>query len=316
MRIILFVIIFFTLSLSLNSQAKIQIKKIKNKNIELIKFQSPDRKFPGKDDVVAQIHFPKEIKKKIPVIIFQHGSSRDGMKFKRWGGKTDEMGKRIAKRGTEEGYAVVLVDAFYKKGIKPSNKRKFPQSIFYAIKLKNILSKDQRFDQNRFFYAGFSYGAATALKLYSSRLNKINPPWRAIAAAEPGCNTVEYPVKVSFPGLIIKGEESHYYLPACIYYHKLIQKAGNNVKLVTIPKVNHFFSLNGVIGKGVAVNGCTNNIALRYPDGSWKFADGKSTNRREITKKCFTKESGVGKTREKLDEAVDLTLNFFNNYKK
>ena len=75
MKKILFIIIFFILSLSLNSQAKIQIKKIKNKNIELIKFQSPDRKFPGKDDVVAQIHFPKEIKKKIPVIIFQHGSS-------------------------------------------------------------------------------------------------------------------------------------------------------------------------------------------------------------------------------------------------
>ena len=54
------------------------------------------------------------------------------MKFKKWGGKTDEMGKRIAKRGTEEGYAVVLIDAFYKKGIKPSDKRKFPQSIFYA----------------------------------------------------------------------------------------------------------------------------------------------------------------------------------------
>ena len=169
------------------------------------------------------------------------------MKFKKWGGKTDEMGKRIAKRGTEEGYAVVLIDAFYKKGVKPSNKRKFPQSIFYAIKLKNILSKDQRFDQNRFFYSGFSYGAGTALKLYSSRLNKINPPWRAIAAAEPGCNTVQYPVKVPFPGLIIKGAESHYYLPACIYYHKLIQKVGNNIKLVIIPKVNHFFSLNGSI---------------------------------------------------------------------
>ena len=265
--------------------------------------------------LTISLGFPKEVKKKIFFIIFQHGSSRDGMKFKKWGGKTDEMGKRIAKRGTEEGYAVVLIDAFYKKGID-SNKRKFPQSIFYAIKLKNILSKDQRFDQNRFFYSGFSHGAGAALKLYSSRLNKINPPWRAIAAAEPGCNTVQYPVKVPFPGLIIKGEESHYYLPACIYYHKLIQKVGNNVKLVTIPKVNHFFSLNGVIGKGVAVNGCTNNIALRYPDGSWKFADGKSTNRREITKKCFTKESGVGKSREKLDEAVDLTLNFFNNYKK
>jgi len=308
----LFLIIFTS-----NSFSKIEIKKVKKHNIELIKFQSPDRKFPGKDDVIAQIHFPKNINGKLPVIIWQHGSSRDGSRFKKWGGKTDAMGKRIAKKGVEQGYAVVLLDSFYKKGIQPSNKKKFPNAIKFAIVLKNILSEDPRFDNKRFFYAGFSYGGGQALKLYSPILaSRTKPPWKALVAAEPGCNSVQYPTKLNTKGLIIKGEESHYYPPACIYYHKLLQKVGNDVELVTIPKVNHFFSLNGVIGKGVAVNGCTNNIALRYPDGSFKFADGTPTTRQEIIKKCITNESGVGKTREKLDEAVDLTINFFNKHNR
>ena len=314
-KIVIFSSLFLIIFTS-NSFSKIEIKKVKKHNIELIKFQSPDRRFPGKNDVIAQIHFPKNINGKLPVIIFQHGSNRDGMKFKKWGGKTDEMGGRLAKRGVEEGYAVAVLDSFYKKGIKPSDKKKMPNAIFFALVLKNILSEDPRFDPNRFFYSGFSYGAGNALKLYSPVLARTNPPWKALVAAEPGCNTAQYPAKISSKGLIIKGEESHYYPPACIYYHKLLQKVGNDVELVTIPKVNHFFSLNGVIGKGVAVNGCTNNIALRYPDGSFKFADGTPTTRQEIIKKCITNEAGVGKTREKLDEAVDLTVNFFNKHNR
>lgn len=316
MKNILTFLSFFLFIFTTKSFSKIEIKKLKKHNIELIKFQSPDRKFPGKDDVIAQIHFPKNVDGKLPVIIWQHGSSRDGSRFKKWGGKTDEMGKRIAKKGVEQGYAVALLDSFYKKGIKPTDKKKFPNSIFFGVVLKNILSDDPRFDSKRFYYAGFSYGGSQALKLYSPIFAKLNPPWKAIVSAEPGCNAVQYPAKVSFKGLIIKGDESHYYPPACIYYHKLLQKVGNDVELVTIPKVNHFFSLNGVIGKGVAFNGCTNNIAIRYPDGSFKFADGTPTSRQEIIKKCMTKESGVGKTREKLDEAIDLTINFFNKHNR
>ena len=51
----LLILIIFTSK----SFSKIEIKKVKKHNIELIKFQSPDKKFPGKDDIVAQIHFPK-----------------------------------------------------------------------------------------------------------------------------------------------------------------------------------------------------------------------------------------------------------------
>ena len=93
----LFLIIFTS-----NSFSKIETKKVKKHNIELIKFQSPDNKFPNKDDIVAQIHFPKNFSGKLPVIIHQHGSSRDGMKFKKWGGKTDEWGKFIKKKLSKE----------------------------------------------------------------------------------------------------------------------------------------------------------------------------------------------------------------------
>ena len=53
-------LIFFSTSVF----AKVEIKNFKNKNIEVIKFQVPDRKFPGKDDVVAQVHFPKKLMEK------------------------------------------------------------------------------------------------------------------------------------------------------------------------------------------------------------------------------------------------------------
>ena len=79
----------------------------------------PDQKFPGKDDVLAQIHFPSNIKERLPIIIHQHGSTRDGLKFKKWGGKTDEWGKRLIDKATERGYAVALLDTFYKRNVEP-----------------------------------------------------------------------------------------------------------------------------------------------------------------------------------------------------
>ena len=57
------IILFLTFVIFFNSKvfSDIELKKIKDKNIEVIKFQVPDHKFPGKDDVLAQIHFPKNI---------------------------------------------------------------------------------------------------------------------------------------------------------------------------------------------------------------------------------------------------------------
>ena len=316
MKKILILFFILTISISSSSFSKIEIKKIKNKNIEVIKFQVPDQKFPGKDDVLAQIHIPKDNNKKLSLIIHQHGSSRDGMRFKKWGGRTDEWGKRLVKKGLERGYAVAVIDAFYKRGLKPTSKTEFPNAVRIALGLGNILSGDERFDKSKIFYTGFSYGAAQVMKLQDQRLSDENI-FKAAVAAEPGCNAVSLPVKSNMATLMIKGDESHYYPIACEYYFQMIKKIGNNVEYVSLPKVNHFFSLNGSIGKGKAFNGCSKNIVIRYPNKTFKFADGTVTNRKEIIKKCMTKESaGGGKTRDKLNEALDIALNFIDKYNK
>jgi dienelactone hydrolase len=295
--------------------SNIEVKKIKDKNIEVIKFQVPDQKFPGKDDILVQIHFPKKNNKKLPVIIHQHGSTRDGLKFKKWGGKTDEWGKRLVKKALERGYAVALLDSFYKRKLRPTDKEKFPNAVLISQELSYILSQDERFDKSRIFYTGFSYGASQVMKLQDER-SAFNNIFKAAVAAEPSCNIVSVPYKSNTATLIIKGEDSHYYPIACEYYFKMIKKMGNKIEYVSIPKVNHFFSLNGSITKGKAVNGCSNNIVIRYPKRKFKFADGTPTNRKEVLKKCYTTEAGKGRTREKLNEAIDIALNFIDKYNK
>ena len=56
-------------------------------------------------------------------------------------------------------------------------------------------------------------------------------------------------MKLDFPILILKGEESHYYIEPCKILEKELLKKGNNVTIVVLPKANHFFSTNGKIGK-------------------------------------------------------------------
>ena len=308
--IFLFIILNNTKSFS-----DIEIKKIKNKNIEVIKFQVPDKKFPGKDEVLAQIHFPNGSAIKLPVIIHQHGSTRDGLKFKKWGGKSDEWGKRLVNKALDRGYAVALIDSFYKRNLKPNDKGKFPNAVLISQELSYILSEDKRFDKSKIFYTGFSYGASQVMKLQDER-SAYNNIFKAAVAAEPSCNIVSIPYKSNTATLIIKGEESHYYPIACEYYFQMIKKMGNIIEYISIPKANHFFSLNGSITEGIAINGCSNNIVIRYPKRKFKFADGTPTNREEILKKCYTKEAGRGKTREKLNEAIDIALNFIDKYNK
>tara|TARA_A100000164_G_scaffold297586_1_gene271907 strand:+ start:634 stop:1587 length:954 start_codon:yes stop_codon:yes gene_type:complete len=309
------IILFLTFVIFFNSKvfSDIELKKIKDKNIEVIKFQVPDHKFPGKDDVLAQIHFPKNNNKKLSVIIHQHGSTRDGLKFKKWGGKTDEWGKRLIDKANKRGYAVALLDTFYKRKLKPTDKEKFPNAVLAALELSYILSQDERFNKSKIFYTGFSYGASNVMKLQDER-SAYNNIFKAAVAAEPSCNIVSNPYKTKTATLIIKGEESHYYPVACKYYFNMIKNMGNEIEYTSIPKVNHFFSLNGSITKGKAVNGCSENIVIRLPKRKYKFADGTPTTREDVLKKCFTTEAGKGRTREKLDEAIDLALNFIDKY--
>ena len=119
------------------------------------------------------------------MIITQHGSTRDGKKI--IDGATDEYSKRLIKAGTKEGFAVAALDAFYKKPIKATDKTLFPDALNYANELRKILIKDERFDKDRFFYTGFSYGAQQVLKTISAKYNNKNPDaWKAIVSVEPG----------------------------------------------------------------------------------------------------------------------------------
>ena len=287
-----------------------EMKTFEDETIVVLKFNAPDKKFPNKDLVLAQIHFPKLLNTKFPLIIHQHGSARDGFEFEEWGGTTDEWGKRIVDAGLDRGYAVAVIDAFYDRGIKPGDKLKFPSAVNIALKLGKILSDIEKIDGSKIFYTGFSYGAEQVLNLQGGRYSNQDV-FKAVVAAEPGCNVKPAPVATNLSTLIIKGSKSHYYPIACRSYFEVIKKI-NKVEYALIPEADHYFSLNSKIGKGKAFNGCSDNIILVYPSGTWKHLDGTLTNQKEARQKCMTNEAGGGKSREKLDDAINLALNFFN----
>tara|TARA_Y100000022_G_scaffold195444_1_gene201121 strand:- start:2 stop:943 length:942 start_codon:yes stop_codon:yes gene_type:complete len=295
-----------------NADNSFETKVFEEKNIVVLKFKVPDKKFPNRDYVLAQIHFPKILNTKFPLIIHQHGSSRDGIKFEEWGGLTDEWGKRLVDLGLNRGYAVALIDAFYDRDLKPGDKLKFPHAVKIALELGKILSKSEKIEKSKIFYTGFSYGAGQVLNLQGNRYSNQNV-FKAVVAAEPGCNVNPAPSLSNFSTLIIKGGKSHYYPIACESYFEVIKKI-NHVEYVLIPDVDHYFSLNNKIGKGKAFNGCSDNIILVYPSGTWIHLDGTLTNQKDARKKCMTNESGGSNTREKLNEAINLALNFFDRY--
>jgi len=288
---------------------------------EVFEFSGTSR---GKEKpVIAMIASPPGAKGKLPLIITQHGSSRDGVNFPGGKGRTDEYSSRLMREGTKRGFAVVALDAFYKTDIQPSEKTTFPNAHQYALDLKDILAKDRRFDTENFFYTGFSYGAGQVNKSVDIRTDFKSTPWRAVASAEPGCNVMSEPVKVSFPFLMIKGSESHYYLEPCQYFERLLRAAGVNVTLAVIEGANHFFSTNGQIklAGGVAVNGCRYNPVIRKKGRSvvgkpwFEFADGSPATLQLIRQKCFTEESGSGKNRLLLDGVIERVLDYFEKYR-
>ena len=280
---------------------------------EVFKFKSTSRSV--EKPVIAMIAIPLKVHGPLPVIITQHGSSRDGVVFTGGEGRTDEYSTRLIREGTKRGFAVVAIDAFYKTRIKPVDKGKFPNAIQYALDLKEILARDARFDRVNIFYTGFSYGASQVNKSVDIRTDFKSIPWRATAAAEPGCNVISEPVQVSFPIMLIKGSESHYYPEPCRYFEQLLGAAGINVTLSIIEGANHFFSTNGRITRGVAVNGCRFNPIIRKQDGTVQFSDGSPATRRLIKQKCFTKDAGSGKNRLLLDGVIDQVLDFFDAHR-
>jgi len=311
-KVLIIILLSFFYNGTANADNSYEIKNFEEKNIVVLKFKVPDKKFPNKDYVLAQIHFPKILNTKFPLIIHQHGSTRDGVEFEAWGGKTDEWGRRLVDLSLDRGYAVAIIDAFYDRDLKPGDKLNFPRAVNIALKLGKILSDSEKIDKSKIFYTGFSYGAEQVLNLQGGWYSNQGV-FKAVVAAEPGCNVKPAPALSNFSTLIIKGSKSHYYPIACRSYFEVIKKI-NKVEYALIPKADHYFSLNSKIGKGKAFNGCSDNIILIYPDGTWKHLDGTLTNQKEARQKCMTNEAGGSKTRERLDEAINMALSFFDKH--
>ena len=311
-KVLIIILLSFFYNGTANADNSYEIKNFEEKNIVVLKFKVPDKKFPNKDYVLAQIHFPKILNTKFPLIIHQHGSTRDGVEFEAWGGKTDEWGRRLVDLSLDRGYAVAIIDAFYDRDLKPGDKLNFPRAVNIALKLGKILSDSEKIDKSKIFYTGFSYGAEQVLNLQGGWYSNQGV-FKAVVAAEPGCNVKPAPALSDFSTLIIKGSKSHYYPIACRSYFEVIKKI-NKVEYALIPEADHYFSLNSKIGKGKAFNGCSDNIILIYPDGTWKHLDGTLTNQKEARQKCMTNEAGGSKTRERLDEAINMALSFFDKH--
>ena len=265
----------------------------------------------GTAEVVVELILP-EGSGPFPVIISQHGSERDGKKFGE--GATDEYSTRLVKKAAENGFAVVILDAFYKKNLSAGDKNKFPRAENYARQIRNELMKDSRFIGNQFFYTGFSYGGRSVLN--SLYFLQDENKWRALAAAEPDCNSFIEPQGTNSPPiLILKGEKSHYYPKACEILTSMYKQSGTEIEYISFPNSNHYFSHNGKITEGIAFNGCTENPVIIYGENNFKKLnfkryDGSTISLREINQ-CFTKTAGSGKTREDLDNAIESVIKFF-----
>lgn len=203
-----------------------------SKNNEVTVLELNERVY-GTTEVPIETFYPAETERSVPVIISQHGSERDGRSFTGGKGQTDEFTTRLINQATQNGYAVIALDAFYKKGIKASDKRKFPKAAEYARQIRDLVHKNPKLDSNNIFYTGFSYGGGEVLdELY--RAYSISK-WNAIAAAEPGCNTFAEPQQLPTPILILKGDESHYPPKPCFTLAKLYNEEGNKVEVISYP---------------------------------------------------------------------------------
>jgi len=314
-------IFLFTLELKSDPLDRFKEKfklDIKNyNNIEVLKYSYFDNNRKKNWDLAAEVHFPKDTINKFPLIVVQHGSSRKGYKFKKEGGKSDEFSKNILKQGLENGYAVAVVDMFYKGPDVGSNKGSFPngnQANMFTKRILSVVYKN-KINIDQIFYTGFSWGGDTTLgylhNFYQS--TKFNPYWKALAAVEPSCNRVQEPVKYQFPILIVKAEKSHYAPKPCIYYQNMIKEKGNNIDLVIIPGVNHYFSSDMKAVQGIAVNGCADNIAIKKLDGTWIRANGQSSSGKPS--ECFGTNVIAGNNYKKMSEAANEVIKFFNKYR-
>jgi dienelactone hydrolase len=280
---------------------------------ETIKLELSEKKY-GVSNVPIELIFPENpIKKPIPLIILQHGSTRDGGNILNGIVKTDVQMKKLSKASLKNGFAVAIIDAFYKKNIKSSQKTKFPHVQTYAKQIASYFSKNQELDTNNVFYAGFSFGGHAALMLMNDLEFGYKKQWAGIVSLEPPCNVFHEQRNFVTPILVIKGGESHYEPKPCKTMIDLYSSAGADANLKIFPKSNHFFSHNGKIVKGVAFNGCGDNPIIIGVRKNLKFLDGSQANPKIIREKCFTKTGGSGKSREDLKLVIEASISFFKS---
>ena len=90
-----------------------------SKTIEL---ELSEKKY-GNSIVPVELIIPENpIKIPIPLIILQHGSTRDAGNISNGIVQTDVQMKNLSKASLNNGFAVAIIDAFYKKNIKGSQK--------------------------------------------------------------------------------------------------------------------------------------------------------------------------------------------------
>jgi len=280
---------------------------------ETIELELSEKKY-GTSKVPVELIIPENpIKKPIPLIILQHGSTRDAGNISNGIVQTDVQMKKLSEAALNNGFAVAIIDAFYKKNIKSNQKTKFPHANVYAKQVASYFSKNSELDSNNFFYTGFSYGGHAALRLMKDLEFGDKRKWAGIVSLEPPCNIFHEPRNFITPILVLKGGESHYEPKPCKTMIDLYASAGADASLKVFPKSNHFFSHNGKIVKGVAFNGCGDNPVIIGIDNSLKFLDGSQANPKIVRKKCFTKTAGSGKSREDLKLALDASIEFFKS---
>ncbi len=273
-----------------------------------------DRAF-GTRPVPVELWIPDTGKSRYPLVIVQQGSTRDGYRFQGGKGQTDVYSTRFMQAAVARGFAIAVLDAFFDKNLAPSDKLQFPGADAYAVGLRrHLLATYPQLDPGNTFHTGFSYGGEMVMLQTAGR----NPvPWTALAAAEPGCNSFPKPRPLSYPVLILKGSESHYYPRACQIAAEEHRKIGNRVEVLMFDRANHYFSLNGQIVPGLATNGCANNpMVIDDMTGKMVFHDGTPGSREEFNRRCFRREGGKGQTYERMDEAIGRALDFFSSHLK
>jgi dienelactone hydrolase len=280
-------------------------------------FLEVEEKKHGPAKVPVELIFPdKPLNVPTPLVMLQHGSTRDAGQVFNSIVETDEHQKRLARHALERGFAVAIVDAFHKKGLAGNQKTQFPDAHIYARQIATHLAEDVRLDNSNFFFSGFSYGGHAALMLLGDLSFGQNKVWSGIVSAEPPCNIFHEARKFETPLLTIKGAESHYEPLPCQTMTNLYIRAGADAEIIVLPKANHYFSHNGKITKGLAINGCGSNPVIVKIAGGVSFLDGSPANGKIIREKCFTKKAGSGKSREALDKAVTLSVDFFEKHLK